>query len=425
MIDYKFSALDNVKLNPLVRKMWLFSSVIFFLLVAMLFLPWQQTVEGKGTLMASDPMQRDYTIAASIDGFIDEVYVKENQFVKKGTKLFTIVDLDKKYKERLESIKNSSLGQYKNSQTQVENFKVKRQNLEEFYKTGLSVYEQRDKQTKNKIESLELKKISLAKNHEIEKLNYARTKLLYEEGIESKRNVEVLENRFIKADAELKKIDIDIEIEKNTLTIRQEEKKKFANETQNKIKLLDNSQLSLEIRLKSLSQDIQKNSSNITKYNSGEVVAQKDGYVVRIYQNDKHKFIKKGLKVMLFSPKVTKKSLMLKVSDFNMPLIKEGLPVRIRFYGWPALQISGWPTIQYGTFGGVIEQVEASSHEKGFYYARVGEDSHEVWPKGNDLRIGTQATVWVRLDTVPIWYQLWRLMNAFPPQMITPIIEKK
>ena len=103
-----------------------------------------------------------------------------------------------------------------------------------------------------------------------------------------------------------------------------------------------------------------------------------------------------------------------------MPWIKEGLPVRIMFYGWSALQISGWPKIHYGSFGGIIKKVEQVSHEKGFYYAHVVEDPAEPWPNGNELRIGTQSSAWVRLSTVPIWYAIWRSLNALPPQMRHP-----
>ena len=178
-------------------------------------------------------------------------------------------------------------------------------------------------------------------------------------------------------------------------------------------------------QLKSLSQDLQRHSVNVSRYTAGEVIAEKDGYIDRIFKNDKHRLIKKGEKIIHFSPQVSTKSILLKVSDFNMPLIKQGLSVRIMFYGWPALQISGWPKINFGTFGGIIKKVESTSHDKGFYYARVLEDPDEPWPTGNDLRMGTQVTAWVRLDTVPIWYQLWRLMNAFPPQMVTPDLERK
>ncbi|MDP3301770.1 MAG: hypothetical protein Q8S36_07375 [Sulfuricurvum sp.] len=425
MSDPIFHSLEKVHLNPIVKKIWLFSSIIISLLVMALFLPWQQTVQGEGVVVAYDPTQRDYPVLATMDGFINEFYVTENQFVKKGTKLFMMVDLDKEYLNKLKMIEGSSRDQYKNSQIQINNFKDTKKNLDEYLSVGLNVYVQKYEQTKNKIDSLKLKKISLEKNHEIEKSNFERTKLLHADGIESKRNLEVRENSYIEANVELKKINIDIEVEKNNLDILKNERDKFLKETENKIKLLDNDTLSSKNTLHSLGQSVQTNSANVSRYTSGEVIAEKDGYVVKIFQNDKHKLIKMSEKIMHFSPKVTTKSVLLKVSDFNMPLIKEGLPVRIMFYGWPALQISGWPEIRFGTFGGIIKRVEQTSHEKGFYYAQIVEDPKEPWPKENDLRMGTQATVWVRLETVPIWYQIWRLMNAMPPKMVTPLIETK
>lgn len=425
MSEHKYESLDMLQLHPLIKRVWLLTSVIIFLFVAMLFLPWQQTVKGEGTLIATDPMQRDYKVLATIDGLIDEVYIKENQFVKKGELLFTLVDLDEEYDKKLQSIYSSSQGQYIDFQKQIENIKDKSENLEKYLEVGLQVYTQKLRQSKNKIGSLQFKKTSLEKNHEIEKINFERIERLYKEGIESKRNFDLAENRYIKADSELNKIDIDVEIEKNNQEIIAQERTKFLNETKNKIKLLNNSSLNSNAKLKSISQDIQKNSLNVKRYQSGKVVAQRDGYVVRILQNDKNRLIKKGDAILHFSPAVSHKSILLKVSDFNMPLIKEGLNTRIMFYGWPALQIPGWPEIHYGTFAGIIERVEPISYEKGYFYARVVEDPDEPWPHGEDLRIGTQATVWVRLDTVPIWYQIWRLMNALPPQMVTPIVEKK
>lgn len=419
-----FHSLEKVHLNPLVKRIWLFSSIVVSLLIMALFLPWQQTVQGEGVVIAYDPTQRDYPVLATMDGFINEFYVNENQFVKKGTKLFTMVDLDKEYLNKLRIIEGSSKDQYNNSKIQINNYQDTKKNLDQYLAVGLNVYQQKYEQTKNKIDSLKLKKISLEKKHEIEKSNYERTKLLHTDGIESKRNLEVRENSYIEANVELKKISIDLDIEQNDLDIIKNEREKFLKETENKIKLLDNDTLSSKNTLQSLGQSVQTNSVNVSRYTSGEVIAEKDGYVVKIFQNDKNKLIKMSERILHFAPKVTTKSLLLKVSDFNMPLIKEGLPVRIMFYGWPALQISGWPEIRFGTFAGIIKRVEQTSHEKGFYYAQIIEDPKEPWPKGDSLRIGTQATVWARLETVPIWYQIWRLMNALPPKMVTPVIEK-
>jgi len=425
MTKYDFTVLTMVELNPFVKKVWFITLFIIIFLVGILFLPWQQTVKGQGSVMAYDPTERDYAIGATIDGFIEAFHIQENQFVTKGTPLFSMVDLDNAYLEKLENMERSTEEQYANSQEIIVKNREQRENEKKYLKVGLAVYDQKEEQLKNKIASLKLKKIALEKNYEIKKSNFNRTKRLYQDGLESKRDYEKVENSFAKAKVEVEKVDIDIEIEVTAINILEQEKKKFLKQTENKIKSLENSLLSAQNQLKKFDQSLQKQSTTIARYNTAKVLAPKDGYVVRLLNNDKNKFIKKGEGVLHFSPKVELKSVRLKVGDFNMPLIKKGLPVRIMFYGWPALQISGWPQIKFGTFGGVIKRVEPISHEKGFYYAHIVETRSEPWPEDALLRIGTQATVWVRLSTVPIWYQLWRLMNALPPKMVTPIVQEE
>jgi len=420
MSEYEFKALKRVELSPVVKKVWMITSFIFMMLISFMFLPWQQTVNGEGTVVALDPTERDYEVQATMDGFIDSFYVHENQFVRKGTKLFTMVDLDKDYLNKLNKIKDGLQTQQSNLTLQIENLRLRKKNTSEYLQLGSKTFSQNMQQTHQKIKSLELKQVALQKNKEIKESNFKRVKALYLDGIESKRTYEIRENEYVSAFSELAKTKIDIEIEKKNLSIIQNNKEKFLKETQNRLNAIDSSVLTAKNRFNNMHQNIQKQAATISRYTSGEVVAQKDGYVVKIFQNDKNKFIKKGERIMYFSPVVTQKAIRLKVSGFNMPLIKEGLDARIMFYGWPALQISGWPSIKVGTFGGKIARVENTSYEKGFFYAQILEEKDAPWPSGIELRMGTQARVWVRLATVPIWYQLWRLMNALPPQMVTP-----
>lgn len=425
MHNYNFTSLEQVSLNPIIQKFWRISFSILIIIMAFLFLPWQQTVKGVGSVIALEPTQRVYNVLATIDGFVDKFHVEENQFVKKGDILFSMVDLDREYSQKLNNIQENIQKQQINLNKQVLISQDKKENIKEYLKLGVNVYTKKFEQIKNKIKSLNIKKIYLEKSYEIEKLNFQRIELLYKDGIESKRKYDRLENIYIKAKAELDKMAIDIVIEKNNINILNQEKEKFLKETQNKIKSLQNTILSSENKINSLSQAIQRQSMLISRYARSEVYAQKDGYVVRLFQNDKNKLIKKGEKILYFAPIVSVKSILVRFSDFNMPLIKKGLPTRIVFYGWPAMQISGWPVIKRGTFGGIIKKIDSISYEKGFYYAYIVEDPDEPWPKGDILKIGTQASVWVRLQTVPIWYQLWRTMNALPPQMLEPIISKK
>lgn len=95
----QFRALKLVEQNIFVRKFVFITFSIISIFILMLFLPWQQTVRGVGTLTALDPTQRDYYVVATVDGFIEEFYVQENQFVKKGDKLFRkkILKISKKF----------------------------------------------------------------------------------------------------------------------------------------------------------------------------------------------------------------------------------------------------------------------------------------------------------------------------------------
>lgn len=425
MTDFEFHSLKKTHLSPLVRKIWLITSIIIGVLLAILFLPWQQTIEGEGVVLAQNPTQRDYSILAPIDGFISDIYVTENQYVTKGTKLLTMVDPDKTYAQKLQNIQESLVKQSQNIIKKIANLQAKKENLQVSYEIGVTIYAQKYKQAKNRLDSLQYRQTALQKRYEIDKLNYERIDSLYKEGIESKRNFEIAQNRYVESKTRLEQGDLEIKVQQEQLSIISNEKIKFIRERKNKIQQVRNRLLEANNSLKNIEQKLQNNSVTIDRYKRGDIFAQKSGYVMRILQNDKNKYIKKGEQLLLFSPQTKEKILRIKVSDFNMPLVKEGLPVRIMFYGWPTMQISGWPAIKFGTFKGEIYRVENTSHEKGFFYALVRETEEEPWPQGNNLRVGTQARVLVRLNTVPIWYQLWRLMNALPPQMRTPAIENK
>ncbi|HEY9190863.1 MAG TPA: hypothetical protein VIM88_08345 [Sulfurovum sp.] len=419
----KFNSLELVKTHPFIHRIWTFSAIILITFIAMLFLPWRQTVQGEGELIAYHPVERVQTISATIDGFIDAFHVSENEHVSKGMKLFTMIDMDKDYAKRVYSMKESIAQQYENIQQEVAVLEENKASIIEQKKIRSTLYDTQYTQAEEQLQSLQIKRKAESKNYEIKLSNFKRLEQLYKENIESKRNYERAENSSIDAKTKLDKIDIDISVQTRHLTMIAQEKSQFIKEIENSIRSIDNQILAAQGRLNVLKREQERQLSDIARYEKSVVVAEKDGVAMRILKNDKNTYIKKGEPVIQFSPEVSERSVLLKVSDFNMPLIKEGLSVRIRFYGWPVLHIPGWPAIRFGTFGGIIKKVDPVLHEKGYYYAYIVEDPKEPWPSEKELRVGTGSTVWVALSNVPIWYQLWRLMNAFPPNMVTP--EKK
>ncbi len=415
---HEFKAPKEAIISSWVHRIWLATITIVVLLLSMLFLPWQQTVKGEGALMAQNPSERSYTIASTVDGFVDTLYVRENQYVKKGDQLFTMTDLDSNYAKRIVNIDENINNQVFYTKEEFITLKKNRSSLVEQMKTGSEIFDKKSQQASDEIKSLELKKTAASQNYEVEALNFERVKQLYTESIESKRSVERASNSYVRAKAELDKVEVDLRMQKRQIEIITSEKEQFLLDTSNQIRTIENSTLSAQVRLNGLQRENQKQATDIARYNTSEALAQKDGYVVKVLVNDKNRYLSKGESVIEFAPTVGVRTVLLKVSDFNMPLIKKGLPVRIMFYGWPAMQVAGWPKVQYGTYGGIIEKVDPIAYEKGFYYAYIIENPKEPWPSNEILRLGTRATVWVRLTTVPIWYQLWRMMNALPPKML-------
>ena len=43
------------------------------------------------------------------------------------------------------------------------------------------------------------------------------------------------------------------------------------------------------------------------------------------------------------------------------------------------------------------------------------------WPK--QLRVGSGTKGWAMLDNVPVWYELWRQLNGFPPSLYEEPLE--
>lgn len=420
MDRFKFDALQLVETHPFVNRIGRFTFFLILFFIVILFLPWRQTVQGEGTLIAYDPTQRIQSISAPIDGFIDTFYVSENEHVQQGMKLFNMIDPDKDYKTRVYKMKEDFEQQHENIENELIVLKQKDTSLLNQKKIRLELYDKHYIQAEEQLKSLQLKYQAEKKNYEVLFNHFSRIKQLYIQKIESKKNYEKAENQYINAKITLEKIEIDIEVQKRNLSIIQQEKQHFLEEIENQIRTLENNMLGVETRLNILKRDYEKHLTEIARYETSSVISQKDGFVMRILENDKNTYIKKGQPIILFSPDVNTSALLLKVSDFNMPLMKEGLPVRIRFHGWPVLHIPGWPLIRFGTFGGIVKRVDPILHEKGAYYAYVIEDPNEPWPSHETLRVGTEATAWVALSSVPIWYELWRLMNAFPANMVTP-----
>jgi hypothetical protein len=102
------------------------------------------------------------------------------------------------------------------------------------------------------------------------------------------------------------------------------------------------------------------------------------------------------------------------VNPIDLTLVKRGEKVRVWFDGWPTVVFAGWPDMSYGTFAGRVVEIENFISANGKYRVLIEPDAVEAkWPK--QLRIGAGAQTIALLETVSIGFEIWRVLNSFPP----------
>ena len=150
--------------------------------------------------------------------------------------------------------------------------------------------------------------------------------------------------------------------------------------------------------------------------------APRSGYINKAMQGGIGETFKEGDELVGIMPAIYDMAVETFVAPLDLPLIHIGEKVRIQFDGWPAIVFSGWPNVSYGTYGGQVVAVETFISDNGKYRVLLAPDpdDHE-WPK--DIRVGSGANTIALLEDVPIWFELWRQLNGFPPNYYQPAKE--
>jgi multidrug resistance efflux pump len=147
---------------------------------------------------------------------------------------------------------------------------------------------------------------------------------------------------------------------------------------------------------------LQTQSANYSIRNGMYVItAPQDGVVTKVIQSGIGETVKQGDEILTIMPRVYDLAIEMYIRPMDLPLIHQGQKVRIQFDGWPAIVFSGWPNTSHGTYGGEVFAVDNFAQEDG------------SWPKA--LRVGAGTNSMILLKDVPIWYELWRVINGFPP----------
>lgn len=406
---------------------------LFFVLVFILFVPWTQNINTSGIVTTQFQEQRPQQINSIIPGKIIKWWVKEGDFVQKGDTIVELADTKDDYLDpRLIERTNDQLIAKKQKvdfyDSKITNIKGQLVAIEEGFKL-------KEAAIKNKIQQLERKilidsaELAAAKiDLEVGTNQYNRAGKMLNDGIISLVDYERRTQSFNKAKAGFQekqqkflntKQDVLIaRIELNTL-------KQDINDKLFKLKGdIDNS----NTEKSTVIAEVAKNENELSNYRirGGQkwLLAPQTGQIIKAKKAGINEIVKEGEMIVEIVPNSFKYAVELFVKPMDLALINKGQDVRLQFDGYPAIVFSGWPNSSYGTFAGKISAIETNRNENGQFRVLIIPDMTEKnWP--SNLKIGTGAQGFALLNDVPIWYELWRQLNGFPPDFYTIEVKGK
>ena len=409
------------------RRLGRWMLVMLFIGLCVMFLPWQQNLNGEGTVTALTPQDRPQTIQNAIAGRIERWKIQEGQYVKKGDTMLVISEIkdeyfDPKLPQRLDEQLDAKQGSLEATNAKISALDGQITAL----KTGLQV---KLASARNKVRQSEFKVISDSTDLLAERKNYqiALDRLeRYEKGYKNGLfSLTDLESRRLKVQQDYAKViawENKLNVSRQELVNARLDLNTIQADYQEKIaKALSDRSSAVSYRAEAdgeISKIRNKISSVDVRRGLYVVRAPQDGYVVRSLKFGLGENIKEGESIATLQPANPAIAVELYVRAMDVPLIQRGREVRIQFDGWPAIQFSGWPTVAVGTFGGEVAVIDAVSSVNGKYRLLVrpkARPSDQPWPK--QLRVGSGVYGWVMLDDVPIWYEIWRQLNGFPPSL--------
>jgi len=419
----KFSALNVTQNKKSGRVLIRLAITLTLVLLVVMFLPWTQNIQSQGKVIALRPDQRPQTIHSVIGGRIEKWFVQEGDLVKKGDTILYISEIKDDYfdaglidrtKEQM-NFKESGVESYDDKLIALENQVT---SLRSILKLKLEQSENNIKQAQLKVINDSLNFVSSRANFYTAEEQFTRFETLYQQGLKSLTDVENRNLSVQKTRADFIGAENNLLVSRNSLINAQVEylsiRSQYAYEI-SKVESDINSVLATKFDASSNLTKLENQLQNYTKRQSFYyITAPQNGFVTKVIQNGLGEIIKEGTPVLSIMPEKYDLAVEMYVDPIDLPLIEKGQHVRIQFDGWPAIVFSGWPNSSVGTFGGEIYAIDNFISENGKYRVLVIPDKKDApWPE--PLRVGAGTSNMLLLKDVPIWYELWRKINGFPP----------
>jgi multidrug resistance efflux pump len=399
-----------------------------FVGLIVLFLPWTQTIAGKGYLTTRNPEHRPQTIQSPIPGRIEKWYVQEGDYVTKGDTILFISEVKNEYFDP--NLIERTGDQIKSKSMAVTSYQEKVKALNSQINALNSERQLKLEQSRNKLLQANLKVQSDSIDLEAAKTNliiaqrqFNRVEKLEEEGLKAVTDVEEKRLKLQETQAKLISQENKLLAAKNEILNATMEINRVQAEYTDKISKAQSDMFTAQSNQFDSEAQVTKLENEYSNYEIRSqmyyIRAPQSGYINKALQAGIGETFKEGDKLVGIMPSEYSPAVETYVAPLDLPLIHIGEKVRIQFDGWPAIVFSGWPNVSYGTYGGKVIAIETYISSNGKYRVLLAPDPDDhPWPK--DIRVGSGANTLALLEDVPIWFELWRQLNGFPPNYYQP-----
>ncbi len=390
-------------------------TILFLLLtIVILFLPWTQNITGTGNVTTLKPNQRPQSIQSPISGRIEQWFIQEGDYVKKGDTILRISEIKSDYFD--EKLVERTGEQIQSKSQSIQAYRDKVNALQ----SQIIALQQEQKlklqQAQLKVKSSEIDLEAVKTNQSIAQTQYDRVIALQSEGLKATKDVEEKRMKLQATQAKLisqqnKLSDAQIELSRIKATYADKIAKAQSN--------LYTAQ-SLQFNTQAEISKLENNRANYSKRNQLQfVTAPQNVYINKALKGGVGETFKQGESLLTIMPANYELAVETYVRPIDLPLIHIGEKVRVQFDGWPAIVFSGWESVSYGTYGAKVVAIENFISDNGMYRVLLSPDKDDhKWPDG--IRVGSGAKTIALLNDVPIWYELWRQLNGFPPNFYKP-----
>jgi len=414
-----YTSLQMLSTAQYVRQFAIWLYVLIAICLIILFLPWTQNVRGEGRVTTLRPEQRRQSLQSTIDGRIHDWYAMEGDTVKQGDTLVQIRDIKDEYfdpellnrtREQIVSKENSLIAYDEKIQALDAQIEALTRNRDIKYSQAVL-----------KVEADSLDAVAARTNEELSFIQYRRADTLFNQGLESRFELEQktlkwqearakktsAENRFLNSKTELSAIMADYA-------------EKIAKSSSERYGAVS-AKMEVEAEIAKLRNTLSNYSIRMGLY---YITAPQNAIVTKIYKTGIGENIKAGDQLLELLPTTYDMAVEIFVRPVDLPLMHPGATARLEFDGWPTIIFSGWPSTSFGTFGAEVYAVDNVISPNGKYrILLVPQKEDTPWPK--EVRFGSGVRGIMLLNDVPVWYELWRLLNGFPPEYYTPEMNSK